>query len=430
MSAELFSLIVLLGMFVVASILPINLGLMGFVAAYLIGISLGGMTVDDIFAVFPGDLFILLAIAQNNGTVDLLVSWGLRLVGGNVGLIPWIMFVLADVLCSIGALSAAGVAIVAPVALRFAARYRISPLLMGVMIVQGVTAGSYSPFSPFGVITNATLASQNLPSAPWLLFANSLLFNTAVAAGVFVVLGGLRLLGQQGVMATVADETGAVGAPTGGNTGDDQANDKSRITPLIAATLAGIVVLVVVSFLFGSSDYYDVGFGAFVIGLVLVLISPRQQGEAFSRMPWSAILLICGVLTYVGVLEQIGAITYMQNVIAGVGSSIVAALGASYVGGVISAFASTAGILGAAIPLAKPILQDWSLSATGVVTAIAISFAIVDISPLSTNGALLVANAQGIEERAFFRKLLLWAVGVTLLAPLVAWFVFVVIGVP
>ncbi len=152
MSAELFSLIVLLGMFVVASVLPINLGIMGFVAAFLLGITLGGMTVDDIFAVFPSDLFILLAgitflfaIAQNNGTVDLLVSWGLRLVGGNVGLIPWIMFLLAALFCSIGALSAAGVAIVAPVALRFAARYQISPLLMGVMVVQGVTAGSCSP---------------------------------------------------------------------------------------------------------------------------------------------------------------------------------------------------------------------------------------------------------------------------------------------
>jgi len=394
------------------------------------------MTVDDIFAVFPGDLFILLAgitflfaIAQNNGTVDLLVSWGLRLVGGNVGLIPWIMFLLAALFCSIGALSAAGVAIVAPVALRFAARYQISPLLMGVMVVQGVTAGSYSPFSPFGVITNSTLASQNLPSAPWLLFANSLIFNTVVAAGVFFVFGGVRLLKQRGVMVALADETGSVGLSGDGNTEDTSENAGDRMTPFVAATLAGIAILVVVTFLFGSSDYYDVGFGAFIVGLVLVLISPRQQGEAFNAMPWSAILLICGVLTYIGVLEEIGTIEYMQNVIAGIGSNLIAALGASYVGGVISAFASTAGILGAAIPLAKPILQDSGLSAVGVVTAIAISSAIVDISPLSTNGALLVANAQGVDERKFFRQLLLWAVGVTLLAPLVAWFVFVVIGI-
>ncbi len=279
MSVELISLVVLLGMFVVASVLPINLGVLGFVAAFLVGAFLGGLTVDDIFAVFPGDLFILLAgvtflfaIAQNNGTVDVLVSWGLRGVRGNVGLIPWIMFALTTLLTSVGALSAAGVAIVAPIALRFSAQYAISPLLMGIMVVQGATAGSYSPISPFGVITNGTLASRDLPSAPGLLFANSLLFNVVVAAGVFFAFGGLRLLRRQGATAAVADETGSVGPPAGGESSE---TGEAGLTPFRAATLAGIVLLVVVSFLFGSSERYDVGFGAFIIGLALVLMSPR-----------------------------------------------------------------------------------------------------------------------------------------------------------
>lgn len=98
--------------------------------------------------------------------------------------------------------------------------------------------------------------------------------------------------------------------------------------------------------------------------------------------------------------------------------------------GVISAFASTPPVLGVSIPLAEPILRQSGLSAVGTVTAIAISAAIVDISPLSTNGALLVANAQHMEKRAFFRQLLLWAAGVVVIAPLLAWFLFVVIEIP
>jgi hypothetical protein len=65
-----------------------------------------------------------------------------------------------------------------------------------------------------------------------------------------------------------------------------------------------------------------------------------------------------------------------------------------------------------------------------VITSIAISSAIVDISPLSTNGALLIANAQDVDERKFFRQLLAWAVGVVIFAPFLAWLVFVVIGIP
>jgi di/tricarboxylate transporter len=425
MTIEIISLLILLVMFIVASVLPINLGIMGFVAAFVVGTLLGGMTVDDLFAVFPGDLFILLAgvtflfaIAQNNGTVDLLMNWGVRLVRGNVGLVPWIMFTLTTMVTGVGALSSAGVAIVAPVALRSAAKYQISPLLMGIMVVQGATAGSYSPISPFGIITNGVLSSRDLPQNPGLLFANSLIFNAVIAALVFVAFGGIQLMRRR----VSLDEATA-------SEGKDE-SDSVVLTPYRGATLAGIVILAVSAFAFGSSDRFDIGFAAFIIGLVLVLISPREQGAALGRMPWPAILLICGILTYVGVLDQIGTITYMQDLIAGVGSPIIAALAASYVGGVISAFASTAAILGASIPLAEPILQGSGISAIGVVTAIAISSAIVDISPLSTNGALLIANAQNVDGRKFFRQLLAWAVGVVIFAPLLAWFVFVVIGLP
>jgi di/tricarboxylate transporter len=315
-------------------------------------------------------------------------------------------------------LSSAGVAIVAPVALRSAAQYRISPLLMGIMVVAGATAGSYSPISPFGIITNGVLASRDLPQNPGLLFANCLVFNAVVAALVFVAFGGLRLLRrritlEEAIAGTESDK------PDGGG-----------LTFYRGATLAGIAILAVTAFAFGSSDRFDIGFAAFVIGLVLVLIAPGEQGAALSRMPWPAILLICGILTYVGVLDQIGTIEYMQDLIAGVGNPIVAALAASYVGGIISAFASTAAVLGASIPLAEPILQGSGLSAIGVITSIAISSAIVDISPLSTNGALLIANAQDVDERKFFRQLLAWAVGVVIFAPFLAWLVFVVIGIP
>jgi di/tricarboxylate transporter len=425
MTLEVFSLVVLLIMFVVASVLPINLGIMGFVAAFVVGALLGGMTVDDIFGVFPGDLFILLAgvtflfaIAQNNGTVDLLMNWGVRLVRGNVGLVPWIMFTLTTLVTGVGALSSAGVAIVAPVALRSAAQYRISPLLMGIMVVAGATAGSYSPISPFGIITNGVLASRDLPQNPGLLFANCLVFNAVVAALVFVAFGGLRLLRRR-----ITLEEAMAGT-------ESDKPDGGGLTFYRGATLAGIAILAVTAFAFGSSDRFDIGFAAFVIGLVLVLIAPGEQGAALGRMPWPAILLICGILTYVGVLDQIGTIEYMQDLIAGVGNPLVAALAASYVGGIISAFASTAAVLGASIPLAEPILQGSGLSAIGVITSIAISSAIVDISPLSTNGALLIANAQDVDERKFFRQLLAWAVGVVIFAPFLAWLVFVVIGIP
>lgn len=458
MSIELLSIVVLIVMFVVATALPINLGALAFVASFVVGTVVAGLSPDDVFGGFPVDLFVLLvgitllfALAERNGAIDLITEGGLRLVRGNVGLIPWVMFGLTTVLCAAGALSAAGVAIVAPIALRYAARYGISPLLMGIMVVQGATAGSYSPISPFGVITSGVLADQELPQNPGLLFANSLIFNTLVAVGVFVGFGGLRLLRQQvsteglteeerefseetPAYGIPKEEASASGSPAAGNTPESgqggpeegKEEDGGGLTPYKGATLAGMVALVVLALGF----QVEVGFAAFTIALALWLMAPYRQAGVLGDLPWSVILLISGILTYVGVLESVGTIDYIEGFITDMGNPLLTALVGAYVGGIVSAFASTAGILGIALPLAGPVLEDVSLSAIGVVSAIAIGSAIVDISPLSTNGAILLANVQNVAERVFFRQLLLWAIAVTAFAPLLAWFVFVVIGVP
>jgi di/tricarboxylate transporter len=434
MSPEIISIIVLVVMFVVGTVLPINLGIMGFVAAFLIGTTLGGLSADNIFDGFPANLFVLLAgvtllfvIAENNGTINLLTDWSLGLVRGNIGFIPWIMFGLTALLCGVGALSAAGVAVVAPVAMQFAARYSISPLLMGVMVVQGATAGSYSPISPFGVITNGVLASNELPQSPGLLFINSLIFNALVAALVFVILGGVGLLRKRADSAEFAESDAESGYSGNGREESEEGTEEGEkgLTLYKGATLAGIALLVVLSLAF----QVDVGFAAFTIALGLLLMAPRAQSGAVRQMPWGVILLISGILTYVKVLEEIGTVDYVEGLISATGSPLVTALAASYVGGIISAFASTAGILGVAIPLIGGVLEDSTLPAIGVVSAVAISSAIVDVSPFSTNGALLLANVQ-TDERSFFRRLLLWSILVTVLMPLLAWFVFVVIGIP
>ena len=77
---------------------------------------------------------------------------------------------------------------------------------------------------------------------------------------------------------------------------------------------------------------------------------------------------------------------------------LLAALLICYIGGVVSAFASTTGILGALIPLAVPFLQAGAVGAIGLITALAISSSVVDSSPFSTSGALVVANATEPSE--------------------------------
>ena len=157
-------------------------------------------------------------------------------------------------------------------------------------------------------------------------------------------------------------------------------------------------------------------------------MSPHSQKRAVGQITWPEILLITGVSTYVGVLTAMGTIDYVGDSVAGLASPLIAALLLCIIGAIVSAFASSTAVLGSIIPLAVPFLQGGSgVSAVGFVAALAVSSTIVDVSPFSTNGALVLANAKGIDKNKFFRQLLLYAAAVTVIAPVILWLVFVVV---
>src|ERR687897_2316661 len=142
MSTEVISILVLVAIFAIGTLRPINMGLLGITAAFIVGAAVG-VEEDTVFAGFPGDLFIILvgvtylfAIANNNGTVDWLVHAAVRAVKGRVALIPWGMFLVTSILTMVGSVVPAAVAIIAPIALGFAVKYRINPVLMGLMGVN------------------------------------------------------------------------------------------------------------------------------------------------------------------------------------------------------------------------------------------------------------------------------------------------------
>jgi di/tricarboxylate transporter len=489
-SPELFSILALVAMFLIATVLPVNMGIVAFVGAFLIGTLVADQTAEDIAGGFPTPLFLalvgityLFAIAQNNGTIDWIVSLAVRAVRGRVAAIPWIMFFLAAMLTAVGAVSPGAVAIIAPIALGFAAQYRISPLMMGLMVIHGAQAGGFSPISIYGGITNGVVKAAGLPLNEMVTFAASFVVNFIVAIGLFVFLGGRRLLSQRAELpgvgtdrdASAADGDGtrvpdgggrrqtkaaaavtpphaSVTTPQGGagaygdaegqamtewrheadndpdnllsNEPKPEPVDMEHSRPYQIITLLGLAVLAVLTLGFDT----DIGFTALTIGFVLSLVRPHMQKRAVGQITWPEILLIVGVSTYVGVLQGMGTIDYVGESVAGLASPLVAALLLCLIGAIVSAFASSTAVLGSIIPLAVPfLLGGTGVSAIGFVAALAVSSTIVDVSPFSTNGALVLANAQGVDKDVFFRQLLWYAAAVTVIAPVVLWFLFVVV---
>lgn len=300
---------------------------------------------------------------------------------------------------------------------------------------------------------------EDLPGSEGMLFLTSFLFNLALSVVVFFLFGGRKLLGRRAetvtgkpaaegregggdggggvpAQATAADRTPA---PTPDGTSGATATATApapapaavgveeevlRLDPVRALTVLGVISLAVGSLAFDL----DVGLMAFVVSAVLCLVSPASAKGAVERCAWPTVLLVCGIVMYVSLMDKMGTIKGPHESVSDLGTPLVSALLICVIGGVVSAFASTTGILGALIPLAVPFLAGGEIGAIGMISALAISSSVVDSSPFSTSGALTVASAPEEMRDTVFRRLMAWGLSMTVIAPLATWVILVIPG--
>jgi Na+/H+ antiporter NhaD/arsenite permease-like protein len=464
MGPEWVSIIALVALFVIGTVLPINMGALAYVAAWLVGMYSLHLDEKEILAGVSGDLVLtligvtyLFAIAKNNGTVDLIVRSAVRAVGGRVALIPWVMFFVTALLTAIGAASPAACAIIGPIALGFAGRYKINALMMGMMVVHGAQAGGFSPISIYGTITNSVMRDNHLPVSEITVFLTSLVVNLLIAVVLFLVLGGRDLASRR--IGADEPEEALEAVPAGGSTdgttsasphrhpdrttlGTGDAPDHGRPVTGTASdagsgqgrsgvsidqviTLVAFVAVAVVALVFDK----NIGFTAITAAVVLTALFPRQQKGAVSQVAWATVLLVAGVSTFATILETAGAPEYVGKWAAGLGAAVLGALILCYVGGVVSAFASSTALLPIIIPIAIPLIAAGGISGVALVAALAVSSTIVDVSPFSTNGALMVANRPDtITEEHFYKQILTYSAIVVVVGPLLVWAAVVLPG--
>lgn len=397
MTVQIVALAIFAAVFVIAEIRRTHIGIAMFAAAAAMGL-LAGVPLDDIVGGYPIDILILLVgvtfffgIAKSNGTIERLVDRALVFVRGRTGALPVAFFVLTGLISAMG--SPLGGLVMAPIGMSVAHRRGIDPMLMALAIGTGLSAGGFAPTSLFGIVTWGTADSAGIALDPLVLFA--------VAIGV-----NLLLLGAAYLMFAVRGERRPL--PSDGD--ETKTGDPARIAPLrtihVITAFAVLGLLAVVVVLAVRDSRPDVGVLAFGFGAVLALIDPESGRTALKEIDWSTVLLVGGIITYVGVLQKIGAVDLLGDLASGPSAPIFAALVICAVSGLVSAFASTTGILAALVPLAIPLVQHGDLPGWALICALAVCSSIVDISPFSTVGAALVATTVDPDARPRMTALL------------------------
>ncbi|WP_328814130.1 SLC13 family permease [Rhodococcus sp. NBC_00297] len=447
----LVSILALVAIFAIATVRPINMGLIAFAAAFLVAPFISNMSIDDVMSGFPGEMFIvvlgitlLFGIAQVNGTLGTIMRAALHLVGGRRWAVAWAMFVLSALLMSLGAVLA--VSMLAPIAMPLAKRYRINPLLMSAMIGHGAFGAAFSPITVYSVGIQELLKDYDVVVDPLLLFVVPLGLNLAFACVAFAFLGRdiwgpesrdiQRRIDQETPSPTGGPSSGTrvadtVAEPRSVHSGGggvvtahtEPALDVSTLTPVPkklnweqGLTLTSIVALLACA-MFGV----DVGVASLIISVVLLLVCPTRVSESMKQIAWPAALLVCGVVTYMGVLTQNGTIEYLGDTAARIPSVLLTVFALLFAIGVISAVGSSFGIILIALPLAAPLMASGQVGAIPLVLAVCFCATVVDVSPFSTNGVIVLSVAQVEDKLAFQRKMLAYCGYICVAAPLASW---------
>lgn len=392
----------------------LNMGAAALAFAYFLGAFYFGMDAKEIADGFPGHLVITLlgvtyifGIGRINGTVDQIVRTLLHAIRGRVSLIPWVFFLLAAAITASGALSIATYSILVPIGMAFAQKNRIHPLLMALSVINGTNAGGFSPIAVYYTIISGTLRQFGFSVEPLPVFIWTFIGSLVVNIIAFFLFDGLKLIGRR------RDEP----RPSSATVDIEEANWSA-----IQITTVVVFLTVVMSALFFS---LDVGFMAMAGAVFLAAFRPDHAREGLQQIGWGVILLIGGMVTYINVLDSTGTIEGLALKVASVGSPMVAALLLLYIAAIVSAFASTNAMFVVLVPLAVPLLQTGDVGVIGFAIALSLAAVVVDTSPFSTAGALVVANVDEARSDSVFRGLLWWACGMMVLAPPAVWVAFV-----
>jgi Na+/H+ antiporter NhaD/arsenite permease-like protein len=391
----------------------VNVGVVSLAFAWIVGVYLGGIPINQVIGAFPVQLFLtlvgvtlLFGMAHVNGTLERLAERAVALCRGNAGIIPVMFFIVALGLSSIGPGNIATAALLAPMAMAIGHRAEVPPFLMILMVGNGAQAGALSPVAPTGAIVNGVMERIGLDGVEWQTYANNLLAHLVVTFIAYFVFGGWRLF---------------VRAKPATDAADLVALDRFEWQHWLTTAVLSALVVVVIAF------DMQVGMAALTGATLLSLAGAAEEKETIKRMPWNVVLMVCGVTVLIGVLERTQGMALFTDLLAKVSTPSTVTGVIAFVTGLVSVYSSTSGVvLPAFLPTVPGLVERMGGGdALAIASAMNVGGHLVDLSPLSTIGALGLAALQpSVDAKKVFNQLLAWGLSMTVVGAVICWVLF------
>jgi di/tricarboxylate transporter len=382
-----------------------NIGVLALAAALPV-LALSGLPAKTMYTTFPGDIFVLIAGVsllfahlERSGALAWFVERVYRAVGDRHALLPWAGFLIAGALSTAGAFSTAPIAFLVPMVAHVSVRYRRSFLLSELAVIIAANCAGLSPLNPTGAVVRAAASKLGVTYPGWGLWAVSV----GVAVAVVAVLQILDALARRRGRAFAV-------APAPAAAHDDEPRPEPVYMACSAVALLAFLLLVVLA-------KTDVGVTAMCLAALQQIAFRPAERALLARIPWNSILLLCGLLTYLGLMQEIGTMDSIAHILRHLGTGALLILVIAYLTALLCNIeSSTLGVLGLIMPIAFGTFGHTGV-AFWVTAAVCVPAALMVMNPIHVAGTLIIGNSAVQHQDALFRRLLALAGCLALTVP-------------
>jgi di/tricarboxylate transporter len=158
--------------------------------------------------------------------------------------------------------------------------------------------------------------------------------------------------------------------------------------------------------------FNDAGFTAILLALIAGFMNLGTERGALAKIPWNTVIMISGISILVGLAVKAGMIKMLAEFISGFENKNMIASGLSLIGGAMSLFSSTAGVVIPTLyPMVPSIYENTGLAPFLLFASISTGSVFTGMSPISTCGMLMLGTVKEEETKSMYKQLILIAAG-------------------
>lgn len=392
-----------------------NIGIISLAVAMLLGFA-GGVPSNAIVAGFPTSLFLNLtgmffffSIAQSNGSLELFSKKMFRKISTLAKFYPIMVYLVCFLITFVdpGGLTVYTVMPLITMSIGYYMGY--NPIMIGIISILGANASMMTPVGVFGNTANIIVTSAGYPDYTLPILVNGIIIHTFACILVYIFYRGWRVK-KNGVDNNSVDNVFKDITPF---------NRKQKITLVILVCMILCIMLLKT----------HAGLTAFVFSLILLITNCADEKVTFAGVPWESIFLCVGIGCLLNVVDILGGLTLMANLLSSIATRWTAAPILGFTSSIMSFFSLA---IAGPIPTLIPTVTQVNASIGNVFQPIELISAIINggftatISPLSMGGAMILAAYDQLfkpdisKKNKVFRTLLLTAIFISIVAALFA----------